>query len=56
MRAGSLICVECQAQADDQAWGWQAYLADVDDDGEFDVVLFCPSCAGREFSDAAADE
>jgi hypothetical protein len=49
---GSVIqCVECGAESDGLASGWRAYLAeDLDEDeGEEDVVLYCPECARREF-------
>jgi hypothetical protein len=35
--------------SDASASGWQAHLVDVDDDGEDEVVFYCPHCAAREF-------
>jgi hypothetical protein len=44
-----LTCIECKAVSDERADAWEAHLVDSDDgDG---VVLFCPSCARREFND-----
>ena len=31
------------------AQGWEAHLADLDDDGQDEVVFYCPVCAEREF-------
>jgi hypothetical protein len=47
------VCVACEGEADASARGWQAYLADIDDDGRDEVVLFCPPCADREFGEGA---
>ena len=47
------MCVACEEEADPSARGWQGYLADLDDDGRDEVVLFCPSCAYREFGEGA---
>lgn len=44
-----LICAECGCHSDEQATGWRAFLADLDDDGEDEVVLFCQRCATYEF-------
>jgi hypothetical protein len=44
-----LICEECGCHATDVARGWCGYLIDLDDDGEDDVVFFCPGCVEREF-------
>ena len=46
-----LACEECSAVADDAARGWEAHLVDEDDDGEDEVVFYCPVCAAREFHD-----
>jgi hypothetical protein len=49
---GSVIrCIECGAESDDLASGWRAYLAgDLDEEeGEEEVVLYCPECERREF-------
>ncbi len=36
--------------------GWQAHHVDLDDDGDDELVFYCPGCAAREFApDAAAD-
>jgi hypothetical protein len=48
--AGAVRCEECQAEATDEAWGWQAYRADdPEEDEEPHVVFYCPFCAEREF-------
>jgi hypothetical protein len=44
-----LTCSECENLCDDEALGWEGHLVDLDDDGEDEVVFFCPSCAAREF-------
>jgi hypothetical protein len=44
-----LRCVECETSPDASARGWQGHLVDVDDDGEDEVVFYCPRCAAREF-------
>ena len=49
----TLVCVACDRTDGGSARGWQAYLADLDDDGWDEVVLFCPSCAYREFGEGA---
>jgi hypothetical protein len=46
-----LECVECGRQSDPKARGWQGHLVECDDDGEDEVVFFCPLCALREFGD-----
>jgi hypothetical protein len=43
------ICEECGCVNTDGERGWQAHVVDLDDDGEDEVVLFCPRCAEREF-------
>jgi len=43
------VCVECDALAETKARAWEAHLADVDDDGEDEVVFICARCAHREF-------
>jgi hypothetical protein len=40
---GRLVCQECRFE-DDQGFGWKAYIAD-----EFEVLVYCPACAKREF-------
>jgi hypothetical protein len=44
-----LLCIECKERSDSSARGWRGYLVDVDDDGEDEVVFYCPRCAAREF-------
>jgi hypothetical protein len=44
-----LTCSECACPSDEQARGWEGHLVDLDDDGEDEVVSFCPACAAREF-------
>jgi hypothetical protein len=46
-----LRCVECEKSSDASARGWRGSLVDVDvdDDGEDEVVFYCPRCAAREF-------
>lgn len=48
-QAGTLLnCVECGAESDQLASGWQAYVANKLDE-ETEVLMFCPECAEREF-------
>ena len=47
-----LVCCECQRRSAGTATGWQGYLVDLDDDGQDEVVFFCPGCAVREFGNA----
>jgi hypothetical protein len=47
-----LVCCECQQRSAGTATGWQGYLVDLDDDGQDEVVFFCPGCAAREFGNA----
>jgi hypothetical protein len=53
MSGAKLRCVECEERSDASARGWHGYLVDVDvdveDDGEDEVVFYCPRCAAREF-------
>ena len=42
-------CEECHVEAEGDAKGWEALLADLDDDGQDEVVFYCPLCAQREF-------
>jgi hypothetical protein len=44
-----LVCVECERRSAAGAPGWQGHLVDVDDDGEDEIVFYCPCCAAREF-------
>ena len=53
--AVELVCEECRRVYVSGERGWQAHLADVDDDGHDEVVFYCPGCAAREFApDAVA--
>ena len=46
-----LVCVECNAESEEGARGWRAYLTGTE--GEVDgVEIYCPACADREFSGA----
>lgn len=47
-----LVCCECQRRSAGTATGWQGYLVHLDDDGQDEVVFFCPGCAAREFGNA----
>ena len=43
-------CEECEVEAEEDARGWEAHLADLDDDdGEDELLFYCPVCAEREF-------
>jgi hypothetical protein len=42
----TLSCVECGAEADDEAEGWKAYLTN---DEPPETATYCPACAEREF-------
>jgi hypothetical protein len=46
----TLTCIECKTPPVEQATGWVGYLVDLDEDGEDEVVFYCPRCAQREFS------
>ena len=52
-----MTCEECRCEADGRAQGWEAYLVDLDDDGQNDVIFFCRICAANEFHrlDAGSD-
>jgi hypothetical protein len=41
-------CVECERPAIAER-GWRAFLRDIDDDGEDELLVYCPRCAAREF-------
>jgi hypothetical protein len=51
-----MTCEECEIEAEGDALGWEAYLADLDDDGQDDVVFYCPVCAEREFHTTGSPE
>lgn len=43
-----LMCVECgRVQADNER-GWRSYLT-TDEEEPTDAIVYCPSCAEREF-------
>jgi hypothetical protein len=46
-----LRCAECGAGSDELATGWRAYLAGEldEDEREAEILMFCPTCAEREF-------
>ena len=51
-----LTCIECGATAEEHTPNWRAYVAEPeDDDGEF-VVIYCPTCAEREFGPFQPDK
>jgi predicted RNA-binding Zn-ribbon protein involved in translation (DUF1610 family) len=43
------VCEECGRAIAKGQRGWLGYLVDLDDDGEDEVLFFCPRCAEREF-------
>jgi hypothetical protein len=43
-----LRCIECGAESE-RGVGWEARIADSDEDEPAEVVAFCPVCAEREF-------
>ena len=43
------VCEECGRVNSDGERGWQGHLVDLDDDGDDEVLFFCPRCAEREF-------
>lgn len=49
MSGAGLVCMECKESSDACARGWRGYLVDRDDDGQDEVVFYCPVCASREF-------
>jgi len=49
MTATTLVCVECSERAVPKAYGWEAHRCDLDDDGQDDILVYCPVCAVREF-------
>ena len=53
----ALVCGECGRGDSDRERGWEGHLVDLDDDGEDEILFFCPDCAAREFGNAptAAD-
>ncbi len=46
-----LVCEECGAAAEGAERGWRAYLCDVDDDGQDEILTYCPWCALNAFGD-----
>ncbi len=47
----ALECVECRKRPSyEDTTGWQAFLiGDPDNEGNEEVVTYCPDCARREF-------
>jgi hypothetical protein len=48
----SLVCEECGRKADRKAIGWRGYLVvaeEDEDEDEDEVLIFCSTCAAREF-------
>jgi len=45
----ALTCQECEQRAEGTGRGWEAYLYDVDDDGNDEILVYCPVCAAHEF-------
>jgi hypothetical protein len=43
-----LRCAECGVAAVGSARGWRAYLCDLDDDGQDDVICYCARCADEQ--------
>jgi len=56
VRPVELFCEECRARSGASAVGWRGYLVDRDDDGEDEVVFYCPRCAVREFGENVSRE
>ena len=56
MRTVELVCIECGRRSGPAAVGWRGYLVDLDDDGEDEVVFYCPRCAAREFGEKVRRE
>jgi hypothetical protein len=52
--ATGLVCLECGAHADDRAHGWQAFFANGIEFPQAAVLVYCPSCADREFGEGAS--
>jgi hypothetical protein len=50
-----VVCVECGTAPDETAAGWEVHIVDVNDDGRYELVAFCPCCARREFHTSDAD-
>lgn len=47
----TLTCIECRVvPCRPEAKGWRAFLVDLDDDGQDEVVFYCPACSEREFA------
>ena len=38
---GGMRCEECHVEAEGDAKGWEALLADLDDDGQDELVFYC---------------
>jgi hypothetical protein len=39
-----LECAECSVTAIGSAYGWAAYLCDLDDNGYDELLVYCPRC------------
>ena len=50
-----MTCEECGEGAVGRAEGWEAFVVDMDDDGQDKVVFFCGVCASNEFHRFDAD-
>ena len=48
-RPSILACQECDRRDISDARGWEAHLCDIDDDGQDELLVYCPACAAREF-------
>ncbi|MBA2725546.1 MAG: hypothetical protein H0U53_06115 [Actinobacteria bacterium] len=49
-----ILCVECRREQRERERGWRAYLT-TDEDEAAEVVVYCPTCATREFGAQAED-
>lgn len=48
-----MVCQECRREADPDADGWRAFIADDPrTDEAAAVAVYCPGCAAREFGPA----
>ena len=52
-----LECVECHKRPSyEEAAGWLAYLVgDPGQEGDEEIVVYCPACARREFGPSASE-
>lgn len=56
MRVVTLYCNECGCASAKGASSWRAELVDVNEDGQDEILFFCPVCALREFAPGADPE